>query len=530
MPVKATLCIPVMWILAVSVIFLAYPAVSLSESASLHVRRGSVATKLGLNYVNAAWGHEAERETEMNHPPEQYPPPILIEHGLERDPNKATKSAGLSTAFGLVSTVVLAPVMIYLAAGDGTISKLTLKMLDIFVSIFLAVLWFNVFSQFQISFDLKNMFDGAEIVLGIMQCLLMYFISLFVAYVWRDAKMSLITFCTCAGHYVAFAGISASAISQRSVSIKFVHEKQFQPMASAIFCAGVILVIATLSAFNHFTWVKNTKHHLLQESIEEMEIDVMGLIASFSITQALRHALTGNYPSVLLQIASGSKVTGGGHEHHTPYEKAILLGWVVANALIVRFAVPQLKRLGDGFWALKAVHFTKVISIMLVAWGALLLVTWQFHELYQGDQLFGYMILATFVTLICLAILLIMARVSERVTMSKEEKATMTIAVTGISLVAAWSWEHCFNVAFDVIGETFQAGFRGFEVKLLLATILPLFLLPTYLMHVKRMVVENEEAEHAHGEHVEHEDDHSKSLEQGTIEYSDHTHAVSHGH
>lgn len=243
----------------------------------------------------------------------------------------------------------------------------------------------------------------------------------------------------------------------------------------------------------------------------------MGLIASFSITQALRHALTGKYPKVLLlQMAAGYELdtSGGGHEKHTMFEKGVLAGWILLNALMVRYVVPKLHYLGDGYVAHKVVHFTKVICIMLLAWGCLLLATWGFKDMWDGDQLFGYMLLSTLVTLACLCILILMARMSENLVLNAEEQSTINIAVTGVSLVAAWSWEHCFNIAFDVIGDRFQAGFGGFEIKLLLATILPMFLLPTYLLHVKRMVVEEEEKAHAaaHGTHGEDHEQHHDAV------------------
>merc|ERR1719436_1997979 len=86
-----------------------------------------------------------------------------------------------------------------------------------------------------------------------------------------------------------------------------------------------------------------------------------------------------------------------------------------------------------------------------------------------------------------------------------EVRETNNISITGVSLVAAWSWEHCFNIAFDVIGQEYQVGYGGLIPKLVLATVIPAVLLPTYVVHVRGRVIALEEAHgHGHGDHDGH--------------------------
>merc|ERR1719336_3560890 len=73
-----------------------------------------------------------------------------------------------------------------------------------------------------------------------------------------------------------------------------------------------------------------------------------------------------------------------------------------------------------------------------------------------------------------------------------EGRETYTITTTGISLVAAWSWEHCFNLAFDIIGYEYQVGYDGLVPKVILSVVMPLCLLPVYVTYVRKMVMEIE--------------------------------------
>merc|ERR1719238_1254069 len=59
------------------------------------------------------------------------------------------------------------------------------------------------------------------------------------------------------------------------------------------------------------------------------------------------------------------------------------------------------------------------------------------------------MVFACGATLVCLLLLFGLALLYGRVHGAAAIE-TNDITVTGISLVAAWSWEHCFNTAFDV--------------------------------------------------------------------------------
>lgn len=406
-----------------------------------------------------------------------------------------------AVAVGLVSSVVVLPSVVYMALSDSKLAEYTIKMLDTFISIFLAVLWFNCFSQFMTTFHVHDMFPYARECFSLIQMVVMYGIAQVIAYINRDKKLALFTFCTTGAHYIAFTGISASHDAQHAASD--MAPQGYRPYVSLAFCVVVIAFIFSMSVLNYFLWLRRVKHNELAEAIGELELDIIGLVASFAITQAVRHLLTGHYPLLhLLQLDRQKSVHG-----HEPWQIWFMLGWSITLTMIAGFLLPRISKIGKGPIVGKVIHVFKVIIIMLVAWGYLLWAEWQFEEWFHGEKLFGSMVFAMLATMACLGVLCMMALGAEKVH-SIEEREEIDMTITAVSLMAAWSWEHCFNYAFDVIGDEYQVGYGGFVPKLLLATAIPIFLLPTYVCHIKRRVIEFEESEakrHAEGASVGHD-------------------------
>lgn len=424
-----------------------------------------------------------------------------------------------AVAVGLIATVVLVPLVMWMALEDGLVSQLTFKMLDTFISIFLAVLWYNCFAQALVTFEVASMFPYAAEVFGLVQVLTLYGVSMAVAYQWRDDKKKLITFCCCAAHCIAFSGISFSGNTQAHTSEDFAHG-DMEPVVSLLFCGLVIGMILLLSIANHMAWRKKVDHGKLDHCVEELELDIIGLVGSFLITQSVRQALIGHYPALghfFLQLQGQADSTHG--PAHKSWQRMFMLGWAISLTIISVVALPRLDKLHGGWAVHQFVHISKVLLIMLVAWGYLLWGQWEFFELFfHGDPMFGNMVFAVTTTLVAMGVLYGMAKIfGEGV--SPEQRKTNNMIITGIGLVAAWSWEHCFNLAFDVIGQEYQVGYKGLMPKLFLSIVIPAALLPTYVRHIKSRVIEDEEREHAE----EHGHGHGHAEEHG------HAHGESHG-
>lgn len=423
---------------------------------------------------------------------------VLEDHEVpatdHHDDDAVRCGAGNSIAVGLIAGAVLIPLVTYMGMEDGTIQYLTLKMLDTFTSIFLAVLWFNAFRQLVHYFELRR---STELVAGLLQFVALYIIALVIANITRDKKMALVTFCSCAAHYVAFSGVFFGKLGQEDMSGMVGEENA--PYFSVAFVFVVMAFFAALFAISFHGWRKKVGHDEFQEEMDDVEADIGAIVISFLVTQAVRHMITGQYPATShLQIQSGHElVHDPRHVVHTPFQRWFMLGWAIVLTVFTALAVPALDSLAsDNYFKQRVIRAMKVTCVMMVAWGYLLWGQWQFHEvLFHGDRMYGQMVFALVASFVCLGVLILLGKWMEWKHRSVQETNTMTITVTGVSLVAAWSWEFCFNTAFDIIGERYQVGYGGLVPKLCLAVFVPLVVLPVYVKHIKRRVVELSEAE-----------------------------------
>jgi len=389
------------------------------------------------------------------------------------------------------------PLVVSMALSEGLLGTLTMKMLDTFVSIFLAVLWFSAFNQIIRTFKVGTWFPYAGEVVCFVQVVVLYFAAMTVAWLWRDKHMQVTTFTVCGAHYIAFAGIGATSNIQEGLSASVGDE--WSVWSSVTSFAFVIMAIGFLSVLYLLNWIffraEKTGDHSFQRSIDEMEIDIAGLVASFLATQAVRQAITGKYPEkhLFLQSVSWQRTPS------SALQRNMMLAWSMLLTIMAALGLPMLEewavKRGDR-WTDLGFRFLKVVLVMMVAWGYLVWGSWQFDSLFQGDQMYGMMLFASLCTFVVLTVLYLLSMIhdSDKVT-SETARETNNITVSGLSLVAAWSWEHCFTLAFDVIGHRYNVGFEGLVPKLLMATAIPCILIPTYVKHVRTHVFAAEEAE-----------------------------------
>merc|ERR1719387_651958 len=124
------------------------------------------------------------------------------------DDSEKKGDSARATAIGLVFTSIMIPMVLYMVAGEGLIAELTIRMLDTFVSIFLAVIWFNTFHQFMVTFHVSAFFPYAEEILYTVIIVVLYYIAMYLAWLWRDDTNKLAVFCSVGAHAIAFAGIA----------------------------------------------------------------------------------------------------------------------------------------------------------------------------------------------------------------------------------------------------------------------------------------------------------------------------------
>jgi len=428
-----------------------------------------------------------------------------------------------SVAVGLMAGVILMPLLVYMTmtkAAGGAVSDLTFRMIDLSTSIFLAVLWFSASADIFEHPAVKKLFPHAEEAFALLQVFLLYGLTMFIAYTFRHNKYYLLTFCGCAGHYIAFAAIKATGENQHAFGEGLSEEHSV--FASFGFCLIVLAVLITLSLICFFTWRRYVKDEELHMAVEELELDIVGLVLSFAIMQAFRHALTGQYPAeahLFLQQhdAVGIDIVNslgtvsrcdedqGNHGHHTATQRAIML---IFSISLMIFAMISLKYLEEfkqrgRYWTHKAVHVVQIVLVMCVAWGYLLWGEWQFYETYfRGDKMFGKMAFAVIASFVGMSLITGLAFATyER---SSNAKGYASLVVMAISLVVAWSWEHCFHTAIDVVSKQYQVGYGGLVPKLIIAISIPLIILPGYIIFLKPIAVKADEKAHAEEEETMH--------------------------
>lgn len=404
-----------------------------------------------------------------------------------------------SVAVGLLAAVVLTPTLVYMSmskAAGGAVSQLTFKLVDLSTSIFLAVLWFSATTEVLETELIKHAFPYAEEVFAILQVFILYALAMAIAFYCRENKYNLLTFCGCAGHYIAFAGIKATGESQHIVQ-KYLPE-DYKVYASIGFCFVVLLVFTILSVICFFAWRKNVKHDEFNMAIEEIEYDIVGLVLSFAMMQAFRHVLTGRYPPEAHMFLQDGGVTACGLDHHYEHnatQRALMLAWSVALTIIAMVCLQPMEDLKarSSYWTHKAVHVLQVVLVMCAAWGYLLWGEWQFYQtIFRGDKMFGKMMFAIMATVVCLMFTIGLAFATHE--RFSNARGYADLVIMAISLVAAWSWEHCFHTALNVVAAEYDVGYGGLVPKIVIAMCIPLIILPGYVVFLKPIVVENEEA------------------------------------
>jgi len=410
-----------------------------------------------------------------------------------------------SVAIGLMASVTLMPLIIFMTmtkAAKGAVSDLTFHMIDLSTSIFLAVLWFSASADVLEFPTMRKMFPYSEEVFAFTQVILLYVVTMAIAYYLRENKYALITFCGCAGHYIAFAAIKATGESQHVVGSFFADTSA--PYASFVFCIVVFGMFAGVSTICFLTWRRHVKDEELHLAVEELELDIVGLVLSFALMQAVRHMLTGHYPSeahLFLQQHGEALINevalNAPHVQHTPAQRVFMLVLAVGLTIVCCASLNPLEeaKRTSGYWGHKAYHVLQVVLVMCVAWAYLLWGEWQFYEtFFHGDKMFGKMVFAVIATAICLIFIIVLAyATADRYS---NARGYAELCVMAFSLVVAWSWEHCFHTAIGVLAEQYQVGYGGMVPKLIIALAIPLFILPGYVVFVKPIVNEVDERVH----------------------------------
>lgn len=391
---------------------------------------------------------------------------------------------GHAVAMGLVFAVIIVPFVLYLILAGDSVSDMIITMIDIFISLFIAMLWFCAFSCILLASKSLSHMRYAEEVLAMFQALFMYAVVVGSAYGLKDTHNQLAIFCGCGAHYVAFAGIRATGEAQHEASQTL--PAHHGPWMSLLIVIISFLLLLCASMLMRCLWKGKHLRQEFLDTVEDMELDIIGLVISFAITQTLQQIILGYYPSHLHFLQLDSAPNHGHQPKPTELQCLIVVVWSLVLTLGAAIVIPKLDDMADSedSWIMKAARITKVILVMCIAWGYLLWGKWQFHEIFFAhDPMFAAMMFAVITTFSSLFCIVILSRFQS--TRDRNVLESLRVSILGVSLVVAWSWEITFKTAVEIVAVRYQVGYGGFVPKIVMALVIPVFLLPFYIKHVK---------------------------------------------
>lgn len=399
----------------------------------------------------------------------------------------------------LLASVILIPSIFMLLTSENRLIRLnSLNLVDYFISIFLAVMWFQAFDEF---LKINNFSSTHKFIGAILHVVILFVLVQTFAYFLRGKEIHLLVFTTIGAHYLSFAAIHSSEHAQEHYFAGGVFMAfAFAPIVLLILCIVMVVMYLIRVALK---WSENEK---LEEAVEDMEIDVCALTLAFIITQAVRYTLIGKYPGdageaheenhhFFLQRVAHDNVS------HSSTTRMIMLIYTFV-CLIVAAVIPweRLKHAVSGNkHAVRAVMITHHTMVMLGAWGFMLWGEWEFFEtIFIGDhhEIFGRIAFALICTIVAVAAVILMAFLGEDIC----PYHVSSVFALALGLSCAWSWEHAFDVSVDAVAEAYHivpgSNNDSKVLKGCCALIAPCFMIPPYIRYIKPQVVkELEEAE-----------------------------------
>merc|ERR1719271_971573 len=113
-------------------------------------------------------------------------------HGSHAEAHGYEGSSAASVAIGLFSTTILIPFVFTLIQQGGVVTELMWQFIDMFISVFLAILWFGAFSEVLTLDSVLAFLRIGPIVVAVCQVIVLYFLALSIAYYLRDNMSRLV--------------------------------------------------------------------------------------------------------------------------------------------------------------------------------------------------------------------------------------------------------------------------------------------------------------------------------------------------
>lgn len=417
----------------------------------------------------------------------------------------------------LLAFVVLIMCLFYLVNWpDEDIQRETWKILNTTLAIFGAILIFNaikdvsmrIFGEHEIpqAEGYTKPFEYNMILPSVYRFLAIDAVFLALVMFLHFVKRPTAPLATMGGHVVAFAGIDAFGGLQQCV-----------PFAgSPVNSLGAVVASACLFAllFVFHTVCLNALASMLaiddwedaREEMVEVENDVVGLVLSLLICQAVKFAIVGQLAPIY------------GYPHgKTIRQIEMLLGAAIAFTIValfpfiwrklLRFATnpsPNSKQ-GKG-WLQALSALVESVLTFTVSWCLLYSGQWFFGNitddsgLGDGDEMLALIIMAFAASALGIVIIFVLDFFADHGILGRTRGQRL---INAVGLLLGLSWEQTFDRAVDSIAEAFgmgqeqlATGFSFFFFWLLVAPAWALYIQPSAAAHTQKTKSSDEASAH----------------------------------
>jgi hypothetical protein len=390
----------------------------------------------------------------------------------------------------MMSGILFTPVVIEFATGKGIRAKLTMRMLEAFITIFVAVMWFSSFDKF---LHVANL-EGHHVVLaGVLNVCFLFLLATIVSWGFRRSDVALAIFLACGAHFVGF---SACHLAGHVHMHTFPgHEQAWLFLLITIGSAACLC----LALYGFRKVMGYAKHRNYEEKYADFENDVIALTISYSAAQVVKFLAVGevdHFNNEHKHESGGEKLLQlsreEGEESHSVTQRLIMFGFAIVS-LGLSMVVPEAKESASWFTK-KALDVTQSALMMCGAWGFLLAFHWEFYEVVFPDvgeesdfAVFAAVVFAVAATALALATIQVLSLAGV-----KSHSVVARSLPIAVALAAAFAWEEAFDLGVEVMVERYQffPESEGLGVNLVLAVASALTLVPMYAKHIKPQLLE----------------------------------------
>lgn len=423
-----------------------------------------------------------------------------LKEGEKEEPTEGTEGeTGPAVAVLMMASILFTPVVVEFAAGGGIRQKLTLRMLEAFITIFVAVLWFSTFDKFLRVAGLEGHY---AVYSGIANVCFLFLVATVVAWGFRRSEMSISIFLACGAHFVGFSTCHLAGHVHMHV---FPGQHQSWIFLLVTVATAIVLILALYGFRKVMGYAKNRNY---EEKYDDFENDVIAMTIAYCVANVVKFLAVGevNHFNNSHEGDKHRSVHRGtdklrefvqlrredGEEHHSTFQRLIMFGFAIIS-LGLSMVVPEAKE-SASFFTKKALDILQGVFLMCGAWGFLLSFHWEFYETVfpevgEGSDfaVFAAVIFAVAATTIALVVIQSMSLAGV-----KSASVIARCIPIAVALCAAFAWEEAFDLGVEVMVDRYQffPESEGLGVHLVLAVGAMLTLVPTYAKYVKPQLMD----------------------------------------